>query len=160
MKKVNRAGRSRLIDLLSGTHVEDRRSSDPLELIDNLAIALAFYFTHHMDRPRDDDDTASEENGDLGQWVKEKTDRAIELLATGIESHLRLHDSVPVSRAEDNACGLTPKDAPPMIHEEGFPVTSRFTVRVDVSESVKNACDALNKLYGAIAAAERNNPPY
>lgn len=57
---------------LGNIYVEDDPTSD------NLAIALASYFEKHIDRP--DEDPAWEDT-EWGQWVIEKTNRALDRIA-------------------------------------------------------------------------------
>jgi len=60
-----------LANKLGSTLLENKGFSD------NLAIALCAYFERHMDRPDDDPET---ENG-WGEWVENKCDEFLEILA-------------------------------------------------------------------------------
>jgi hypothetical protein len=51
---------------------------------DNLAIALATYFSDHCDRPEDDEEDA--DNYYWGEWVMQKTDEALDLIAAALDA--------------------------------------------------------------------------
>ena len=51
---------------------------------DTLAIALCTYFSFHMDRPEEDEDTEDDSNYYWGDWVIEKTDESLRLIAEQI----------------------------------------------------------------------------
>lgn len=70
---------SKLRRELGGFAVEEYSESSHQPL-DNLAIVLCTYFSEHEERPIDDVDTESDDNSFWGEWVKKKTDEALELL--------------------------------------------------------------------------------
>ena len=63
------------LNRLGGVYLEGNSDSD------NLAVALASYFSHHMDRPDPDPDT---EDG-WGEWVLAKTNEALRRIAEEIQ---------------------------------------------------------------------------
>ncbi len=61
-------------NFLGGVYIENSSSAD------NLAIALCSYFSKHTDRP--DDDPEHDDNFHWGDWVIEKTNAALDLIAS------------------------------------------------------------------------------
>lgn len=79
-------------NLLGGIDLETDRQCD------NLAVALASYFSRHMYRPNDDEDDP--ELG-WGKWVMTKTEEALDLIVKGFAEPL--HKEIEELRNENKA---------------------------------------------------------
>ena len=51
---------------------------------DNLTIVLSSYFSDHMNRPKEDENSEDEDNFYWGDWVEKKTNEALDLIANQI----------------------------------------------------------------------------
>lgn len=59
----------------------DAGDCDPLESTDNVAIALASYFSRHLRRPGDDPD---DPDSGWGEWVLQQTYATLDAMATTV----------------------------------------------------------------------------
>ena len=69
---------------------------------DNLAIVLATYFSDHRERPADDKNDP--ETG-WGEWVIEKTNRALYRIAAATSQNTKVTDAEPSTPASTRAQG-------------------------------------------------------
>jgi len=65
---------------IGGIYLENTSDSD------NLCIAIAFYFSESTDRPDGDEQTESDDNHHLGDWVMEKSNAALKRISEEINS--------------------------------------------------------------------------
>lgn len=95
---------------------------------DCLAVALASYFERHIDRPEND---PLDETGTWGQWVIEKTNAALELIAWGVR--LRRDPSLnmlPAHRLERYAMRTRHKWEGARLEDELQPLTAKQRVAI------------------------------